>query len=254
MQPAPALDVHSLSLSDTLNWANFPAMDPRTAQALIRFGLGRRGEEPLPADPAAWLNDQLRQPDPARIDPPPTTAAGLEALRFDRETKPPPGATPRPRAVPGGGPRRAGQRADHHRAVPRAPGVVLDQPLHRLGARRHGRGDRRLRGGGDPPERHRPVRDHAAGGDAPPRHADLPEQRPVGRTGQLRRRAQPSRPEREPRPRMHGAAHGQPRRRLHPGRRDQLRQGADRLVDRPALRPARLPLPPVRPRARQRRS
>jgi len=66
-------------------------MDLRTAQALIRFGLGRRGEEPLPADPAVWLNDQLRQPDPARIDPPPSTATGLEALRFDRETKPPAG-------------------------------------------------------------------------------------------------------------------------------------------------------------------
>jgi len=65
-------------------------MDPRTAQALIRFGLGRRGEETLPTDPAAWLNDQLRRPDPARIDPRPSTATGLEALRFDRETKPPP--------------------------------------------------------------------------------------------------------------------------------------------------------------------
>ena len=65
-------------------------MDPRTAQALIRFGLGRRGEEPLPADPAAWLNDQLRQPDPARIDPRPSTVTGLEALRYDRQTKPPP--------------------------------------------------------------------------------------------------------------------------------------------------------------------
>ncbi|HEY3849308.1 MAG TPA: DUF1800 domain-containing protein [Acetobacteraceae bacterium] len=65
-------------------------MDPRTAQALIRFGLGRRGEEPLPADPAAWLDMQLRQPDPTRIDPPPSTANGLEALRLDRQTKPPP--------------------------------------------------------------------------------------------------------------------------------------------------------------------
>jgi uncharacterized protein (DUF1800 family) len=65
-------------------------MDPRTAQALIRFGLGRRSDELLPADPAAWLNDQLRQPDPARIDPRPSTVTGLEALRFDRETKPPP--------------------------------------------------------------------------------------------------------------------------------------------------------------------
>jgi uncharacterized protein (DUF1800 family) len=66
-------------------------MDTRTAQALIRFGLGRRGEEPLPADPAAWLLDQLRQPDPTRIEPPPSTAAGLEALRADRRDKPPPG-------------------------------------------------------------------------------------------------------------------------------------------------------------------
>ena len=65
-------------------------MDPRTAQALIRFGLGRRGEEPLPADPAAWLDAQLRQPDPTRIDPRPSTATGLEALRFDRQTRPPP--------------------------------------------------------------------------------------------------------------------------------------------------------------------
>jgi len=71
-------------------------MDTRTAQALIRFGLGRRGEEPLPPDPAAWLHDQLRQPDPARLDPRPSTAAGLEALAFDRTNKPPPGQ----RAVP----------------------------------------------------------------------------------------------------------------------------------------------------------
>ena len=82
--------VHSLSLSDTLTRASFRAMDPRTAQALIRFGLGRRGEEPIPSDPAAWLNDQLRQPDPTRIDPPPSTVRGLEALRFDRQNKPPP--------------------------------------------------------------------------------------------------------------------------------------------------------------------
>jgi uncharacterized protein (DUF1800 family) len=65
-------------------------MDPRTAQALIRFGLGRRGEEPLPSDPAVWLGDQLRQPAAPHIDPAPTTANGLDALRFDREYKPPP--------------------------------------------------------------------------------------------------------------------------------------------------------------------
>lgn len=66
-------------------------MDTRTAQALIRFGLGRRGRQPLPPDPAAWLREQLRRPDPAAIDPRPTTARGLEALFFDRRFKPPPG-------------------------------------------------------------------------------------------------------------------------------------------------------------------
>jgi uncharacterized protein (DUF1800 family) len=66
-------------------------MDTRTAQALVRFGLGRRGSEPLPSDPAAWLLDQIHRPDPTRLDDPPTTAKGLTALREDRETKPPPG-------------------------------------------------------------------------------------------------------------------------------------------------------------------
>jgi len=64
-------------------------MDLRTAQALIRFGLGRRGEEPLPTDPSIWLKDQLRDPDPTR--PTATTERGLDALRFDRQNKPPPG-------------------------------------------------------------------------------------------------------------------------------------------------------------------
>jgi uncharacterized protein (DUF1800 family) len=67
------------------------AMDTRTAQALVRFGLGRRVAEPLPADPAAWLLDQLCQPDPSRFDDPPTATKGLTALREDRATKPPPG-------------------------------------------------------------------------------------------------------------------------------------------------------------------
>jgi uncharacterized protein (DUF1800 family) len=66
-------------------------MDIGTAQALTRFGLGRRGDEPLPSDPRAWLLTQLRQPDPARIDPFPTAADGLLALRQDRQDKPPPG-------------------------------------------------------------------------------------------------------------------------------------------------------------------
>ena len=77
--------------SETGDGAKNPAMDTRTAQALVRFGLGRRGAEPLPPDPAAWLLDQLHQPDPTRLDDPPTTAKGLTALREDRETKPSPG-------------------------------------------------------------------------------------------------------------------------------------------------------------------
>jgi uncharacterized protein (DUF1800 family) len=66
-------------------------MDSRTAQALVRFGLGRRGTEPLPSDPTSWLLEQLHQPDPTHLGDPPTTVAGLTALRDDRATKPPPG-------------------------------------------------------------------------------------------------------------------------------------------------------------------
>jgi uncharacterized protein (DUF1800 family) len=66
-------------------------MDILAAQALTRYRLGRRGAEPLPSDPTAWLLDQLRQPDPTRLDDPPSAAAGLMALREDRATKPPPG-------------------------------------------------------------------------------------------------------------------------------------------------------------------
>jgi uncharacterized protein (DUF1800 family) len=66
-------------------------MDILAAQALTRYGLGRRGAEPLPSDPTEWLIDQIRQPDPTRLNDPPSAAAGLVALREDRATKPPPG-------------------------------------------------------------------------------------------------------------------------------------------------------------------
>ena len=66
-------------------------MDLRTAHALVRFGLGRRGSEPLPADPAAWIAGQLDGLDPGVSEPGSTTAAGLAALRYDRENKPAPG-------------------------------------------------------------------------------------------------------------------------------------------------------------------
>ena len=69
-------------------------MDNRAAQALIRFGLGRRGNEPAPSDPASWLRDQLSGPDSG--PPGPSLADGFAALRQDRANKPPPGA---PRAT-----------------------------------------------------------------------------------------------------------------------------------------------------------
>jgi len=66
-------------------------MDMRTVHALMRFGLGRRSGEALPADSTAWLLAQLRQPDPARIEPLQTSASGLLAVREDRANRPPPG-------------------------------------------------------------------------------------------------------------------------------------------------------------------
>ena len=60
-------------------------MDNYAAQALIRFGLGRRGSEVLPADPAAWLRNQLAGAD---LGPPgPSLADGFAALRQDFELR-----------------------------------------------------------------------------------------------------------------------------------------------------------------------
>jgi uncharacterized protein (DUF1800 family) len=62
-------------------------MDMQAVQALVRFGLGRRGTEPLPGDPARWLAGQLQGPDPARIASAPSTARGLAALQAEREQR-----------------------------------------------------------------------------------------------------------------------------------------------------------------------
>jgi uncharacterized protein (DUF1800 family) len=65
-------------------------MDLRTAQALVRFGMGPGGDEPPPANPSAWLLNQLHHPTVGDAGEP-NTAEGLAALRSDREDKPPPG-------------------------------------------------------------------------------------------------------------------------------------------------------------------
>jgi uncharacterized protein (DUF1800 family) len=62
-------------------------MDTRTVQALIRFGLGRRGGEAAPGNPDAWLARQLDGPDPALAVPGSSFADGLIALREDREER-----------------------------------------------------------------------------------------------------------------------------------------------------------------------
>ena len=59
-------------------------MDTRPLHALIRFGLGRRGAEPLPAAPRDWLARQLDGPDPALATPGTTTQDGILAFRAQR--------------------------------------------------------------------------------------------------------------------------------------------------------------------------
>lgn len=75
-------------------------MEPSPHLAAIRFGLGRRPGEPLPAAPLAWLDAQLAAPDapplPAGHDSPPGAAEGLAASRADREADRA-GITPPPR-------------------------------------------------------------------------------------------------------------------------------------------------------------
>ena len=69
-------------------------MDLNTAQALIRFGLGRRGEEPLPTDPVAWLQAQVEADDTALSGQGlPTSADGLTVLREQNRLPLPPGTS-----------------------------------------------------------------------------------------------------------------------------------------------------------------
>jgi uncharacterized protein (DUF1800 family) len=59
-------------------------MDPMAAQAAIRFGLGRRPDEPVPADPRAWLLAQLDGPDPDLARPAASVGDALGAMFADR--------------------------------------------------------------------------------------------------------------------------------------------------------------------------
>ncbi len=62
-------------------------MDTRTAHALIRFGLGRKGTEAPPSDMQAWLAAQLNAPDPVLSQPGATTLEGMLALQEQRNNK-----------------------------------------------------------------------------------------------------------------------------------------------------------------------
>jgi uncharacterized protein (DUF1800 family) len=77
----------SLTLRNTLKGtggARMSGMSSTAHHAMIRFGLGRRGTEPLPADPAAWLIAQTRAPDTAEWPNATGAADGLRAFREDQ--------------------------------------------------------------------------------------------------------------------------------------------------------------------------
>ncbi|MDJ0390424.1 DUF1800 domain-containing protein [Roseomonas sp. E05] len=74
-------------------------MDTRPLQAAIRFGLGPRPDQPLPADPLAWLDAQIEAedtppPPPQDFEIPPGTVEGyriwrekIDAQRAMRDTR-----------------------------------------------------------------------------------------------------------------------------------------------------------------------
>jgi len=83
----PSSMSHALTLCNAVSVYGAP-MDAQAMHALVRFGLGRRGMEPLPPDPQAWLEGQLAGPDPAQFPPTlPSVADGLTLLREQRKLK-----------------------------------------------------------------------------------------------------------------------------------------------------------------------
>ena len=105
-------------------------MDTDIAHALVRFGLGRRGYEPLPTDPGAWRKGAVVRAG-SRAAAQSTQHRGRTGGSA-RGPAEPPAARPVARAatVPPGRHRAAGQCTGHRSAVPRTAGLVLDQPLH----------------------------------------------------------------------------------------------------------------------------
>lgn len=78
-------------------------MDNRAHIALARFGLGRRGQEPLPADPARWLAAQLGPAAPPEAPPPggADPGAAFAAIEERRRNPPGPGQPGAPRLIYG---------------------------------------------------------------------------------------------------------------------------------------------------------
>jgi uncharacterized protein (DUF1800 family) len=62
-------------------------MSIESSMAMVRFGLGRKLGETLPADPRAWLRAQLDAPDPALAQPGPSAAQALQAMHADAEAR-----------------------------------------------------------------------------------------------------------------------------------------------------------------------
>jgi uncharacterized protein (DUF1800 family) len=65
-------------------------MNERQAHAFIHFGLGRRGEEPVPNDPVGWLASQLETRDPELAGHGPDTATAFASIGdYVRSADPP---------------------------------------------------------------------------------------------------------------------------------------------------------------------
>ncbi|MDE2577009.1 MAG: DUF1800 domain-containing protein [Rhodospirillales bacterium] len=104
-------------------------MDAHQAQAMIRFGLGRRGEEKLPTDPGAWLAGQLDRPDPGLALATHSSADGLAALRQFRQMMQARKQAAKAPAAPAGKPRPPGMVNPIRRVYVADAQLALDHML-----------------------------------------------------------------------------------------------------------------------------